>query len=97
MVLRRQNLRERAEPGWVSVQGLKVSRRNAGGKVSWDQAEELKDNKGPMSQEATLSCSCSALQALTSWRLHLFPLKVPAKVSQAPGVERACLAYSLQV
>lgn len=34
-----------------------------------------------MAQEATLGCS--TLQALTSWRLHLFPLKVPAKVSQA--------------
>lgn len=42
MVLRRQNLRERAEPGWVSVQRQKVGRRNTGGEVSWNQAEELK-------------------------------------------------------
>lgn len=50
-----------------------------------------------MAQEAMLSCQSSALQALTSWRLHLFPLKVPAKVSKAQEVEGACLACSLQV
>lgn len=65
-------------------------------RLSWNRAEELKKDKGTMAPEAPLNCGCSTLQALTSWRLHLFPLKVPAKVSQAQRVEGACLACSLQ-
>jgi hypothetical protein len=41
-----------------------------------------------------MSFSHSFLQALTSWRLHLFPLKVPAKVSWTEEWENTLSAPS---
>lgn len=45
----------------------------------------LKEDGRPWAQELPLAADILSLslKALTSWRLHLFPLKVPAKVSLA--------------
>lgn len=50
----------------------------------------LKEDRRPRPQEPPFAADVLFLppKALTSWRLHLFPLKVPAKVSRAE--EQGC-------